>query len=134
MCCNFVSICTEILTSRHPYMAFWHAIQCKGLIHVFRSITLVIMGPELPNLVEVKLGANKRSPYYRGHTPLMLIGQQFLLNIFGSKGPRATKLGEREIRDRNLTASVLIGQQYLLSIFGCKCLRDAEHSMLPSLC
>ena len=95
------------------------------------------MGPELPNLVEVKLGANKRSPYYRGHTPLMLSGLQFLLNIFGSKGPRATKLGEREIRGPLSpcsvhTASVLIGQQYLLSILGCKCLRAAEHSMLPS--
>ena len=48
------------------------------------------MAPELPNLVEVKLGANKKGPYYRGHVPLMLIGLQFLLNIFGSKGPRAS--------------------------------------------
>ena len=56
------------------------------------------MAPELPNLVEVKLGANKKGPYYRGHVPLMLIGLQFLLNIFGSKGPRATKLGGSEIR------------------------------------
>ena len=42
---------------------------------------------------------NRSSPLYRGHIPLMLIGPWILASNFCSKGPRAMKLGGRDVTD-----------------------------------